>query len=70
MHDEERQPPVKVGDVVELTPEKPAMKPEHCVARINGYVVFVATASSNVGKRLKCKITTVFPRYAFAEVVA
>jgi len=62
---EEKQPPVKEGDVIDVTPFKPADKKEHAIAKIDGFVLFVKNGIPN--EKCSCKVSEVKKTYAWAE---
>ena len=68
MYDEGRRSfaPVSVGDEVDLTIEAEGAKGDG-IAKIKGFVIFVPGGKQ--GETVKVKITKVFRKMAFAEVL-
>lgn len=62
-----REPPVKVGDELEVTIEAIGEKGDG-VAKVDGYVVFVPKVSQ--GDKVTIKITKILPKMGFAERIA
>lgn len=58
------EPPVKEGDVVELTCVQPGKVPNSGVCKYRGYVIFVE--GLQLGESARVKITRVKPKFAFA----
>lgn len=65
MNDREMQPPVKVGEIHEVSIESVGEKGDG-IARVKGFVVFVPSVKK--GDCVKVKITRVLAKVGFAEV--
>src|SRR3989344_1469485 len=62
----EQAPPVKTGDIVEVSIESVGGKGDG-IARVSGVVLFVPNVKK--GDYVKIKVTKVLPKVGFAEVV-
>jgi len=60
-------PPVKVGDTIELNIEAQGAKGDG-IAKIDGYVIFVPKAE--IGKKYQVSVNRVFPNMGFAEIIS
>jgi len=60
-------PPVKVGDKIEVSIEAQGAKGDG-IAKIDGYVLFVPNAK--IGQTYEVTINRVFPNMGFAEIPA
>ncbi len=58
--------PVKVGDELDVTIEVIGNKGDG-IAKIQGFTIFVP--NTKVDERVKIKITSVLPQFAFSEVI-
>ncbi|MBI2151407.1 TRAM domain-containing protein, partial [Candidatus Woesearchaeota archaeon] len=62
----EQAPPVKTGDIVEVSIESVGGKGDG-IARVRGFVLFVPNVKK--GDYVKIKVTKVLPKMGFAEFV-
>lgn len=60
--------PVKVGDEIEITIENLGSKGDG-VARVGNSKFVIMVPQTEIDKTYKIKITRVFPKQAFAEVI-
>ncbi len=61
------KPPVSEGEICTLTIEQRGNKGDKGVAKVEGYIIFVP--DTKVGDKVKVKITSALPRFAFSEKV-
>jgi predicted RNA-binding protein with TRAM domain len=66
MQNKSTEPPIKVGDEVVVTIEGVGEKGDG-LAKIRGFIVFVA--GTKKGQRVKVRITKVFSKMGFGEVI-
>ena len=67
---EDRARPVKPGDVLRVTIEEPhASNPKDGIARVEGYVLDIASAGSSVGQEVEVEIVKAYRTYAKARVI-
>ena len=66
---ESRNPPVQLGDKVEVEVEGEGKKPNTVVAKKDGYVIFVQECTAKEHEKIYVEMTAALPRYGFAKVV-
>ncbi len=67
---EDRAKPVKPGDVLRVEVEEPhASNPKDGIARVEGYVLDIASAGNSVGQEVEVEIVKAYRTYAKARVI-